>query len=291
MLVSVITPVYNTEKYLDECIGSILLQSMTDFELLLIDDGSTDGSGAICDRYAEKDKRIRVFHIGEDGVAFTKLFEERPASGRYPHGHTRIYAIPDCRITGGREACMPVLAQLLRRHCLGWTCNKMFSRATIERHGLRFDRSIRYAEDEIFTAQYCAHITHLVSNSNPTYHYRYVPTSLLRGKIDPMMLMRIRRYIHEQYKSLGYCDEILYLTTRTQFSRLRRELRRTKGWNAELANELAQGILDNWKFYRAYVRSEFRKGFYDTKALWIARLSCMINSRLWVKLVIKGLHI
>ena len=186
---------------------------------------------------------------------------------------------------------MPVLAQLLRRHCLGWPCNKMFSRATIERHGLRFDRSIRYAEDEIFTAQYCAHITHLVSNSNPTYHYRYVPTSLLRGKIDPMMLMRIRRYIHEQYKSLGYCDEILYLTTRTQFSRLRRELRRTKGWNAELANELAQGILDNWKFYRAYVRSEFRKGFYDTKALWIARLSCMINSRLWVKLVIKGLHI
>ena len=334
MLVSVITPVYNTAQYLDECIGSILSQSMTDFELLLIDDGSTDGSGAICDRYAEKDKRIRVFHIpnggvsaarnlgldnardefvvfvdsddritpdhlrqladsdiGEDGVAFTNLFEERPASGRYPHGHTRIYAIPDCRITGGREACMPVLAQLLRRHCLGWTCNKMFSRATIERHGLRFDRSIRYAEDEIFTAQYCAHITHLVSNSNPTYHYRYVPTSLLRGKIDPMMLMRIRRYIHEQYKSLGYCDEILYLTTRTQFSRLRRELRRTKGWNAELANELAQGILDNWKFYRAYVRSEFRKGFYDTKALWIARLSCMINSRLWVKLVIKGLHI
>lgn len=334
MLVSVITPVYNTEKYLDECIGSILLQSMTDFELLLIDDGSTDGSGAICDRYAEKDKRIRVFHIpnggvsaarnlgldnargefvvfvdsddritpdhlqqladsniGEDGVAFTNLFEERPASGRHPNGHTRIYAIPDCRVTGGRDACMPVLAQLLRRHCLGWTCNKMFSRATIERHGLRFDRSIRYAEDEIFTAQYCAHITHLVSNSNPTYHYRYVPTSLLRGKIDPMMLMRIRRYIHEQYKSLGYCDEILYLTTRTQFSRLRRELRRTKGWNAELANELAQGILDNWKFYRAYVRSEFRKGFYDTKALWIARLSCMINSRLWVKLVIKGLHI
>ena len=53
----------------------------------------------------------------------------------------------------------------------------------------------------------------------------------------------------------------------------------------------SQRILDNWKFYRAYVRSEFRKGFYDTKALWIARLSCMINSRLWVKLVIKGLHI
>lgn len=73
MLVSVITPVYNTEKYLDECIGSILSQSMTDFELLLIDDGSTDGSGAICDRYAEKDKRIRVFHIPNGGVSAAEI--------------------------------------------------------------------------------------------------------------------------------------------------------------------------------------------------------------------------
>ena len=196
------------------------------------------------------------------------------------------------RIAGSRAAGMPACPYW--RSCCADTASAgpatKCSRAP-RSNGTACDRSIRYAEDEIFTAQYCAHITHLVSNSNPTYHYRYVPTSLLRGKIDPMMLMRIRRYIHEQYKSLGYCDEILYLTTRTQFSRLRRELRRTKGWNAELANELAQGILDNWKFYRAYVRSEFRKGFYDTKALWIARLSCMINSRLWVKLVIKGLHI
>lgn len=59
---SVIVPVYNVEKYLQECINSILSQSITDFELLLIDDGSSDKSGIICDEYASKDKRIKVFH-------------------------------------------------------------------------------------------------------------------------------------------------------------------------------------------------------------------------------------
>lgn len=331
-LISVITPVYNVEEYLCECIDSILKQRMTDFELLLIDDGSKDSSGAICDYFAAHDSRIRVFHtpnrgvssarnlgldeargefvvfvdsddrvepdhllqfiqsgIGEDGIAFTNLIEERPARGeRKPHN--RIYPIPDYYAAGGRRACMPVIARLLRTHSFGWTCNKMFSRATIERYKLRFDRNIRYAEDEIFTAQYCAHITHIVCNSHPTYYYRYVPTSLLRGRIDPMMLMRVRLYINEQYKALGYCDEILYLTARTQFSRLRRELRHAS-WNAELANELAQGILDNWQLYRKHVRAEFRRGFYDIKAFWLARLCCIPDSRFWVKLVIKGLHL
>lgn len=59
-MISVIVPVYNAEKYLDRCIQSILLQTYTDFELLLIDDGSTDSSGAIYDKYAEQDSRVRV---------------------------------------------------------------------------------------------------------------------------------------------------------------------------------------------------------------------------------------
>lgn len=60
--ISVIIPVYNTEKYLHRCIDSVLAQTFIDFELLLIDDGSKDSSGAICDKYAEKDSRVRVFH-------------------------------------------------------------------------------------------------------------------------------------------------------------------------------------------------------------------------------------
>ena len=68
-LVSIIVPVYNAEKYLNRCIDSILSQSMTDFELLLVDDGSKDNSGRICDEYAEKDARVRAFHKPNGGVS------------------------------------------------------------------------------------------------------------------------------------------------------------------------------------------------------------------------------
>lgn len=67
--ISVIVPVYNTEKYLRRCIDSILAQTFIDFELLLIDDGSKDSSGAICDEYAAKDPRVRVFHKENGGVS------------------------------------------------------------------------------------------------------------------------------------------------------------------------------------------------------------------------------
>ena len=60
MLVSVIVPVYKAEKWLHRCVDSILAQTMEDFELLLIDDGSPDRSGEICDEYAVKDSRVRV---------------------------------------------------------------------------------------------------------------------------------------------------------------------------------------------------------------------------------------
>lgn len=68
-LISIIVPVYNAEQYLPRCIDSILAQTFTDFELLLIDDGSTDSSGKICVEYAGKDFRIRVFHKENGGVS------------------------------------------------------------------------------------------------------------------------------------------------------------------------------------------------------------------------------
>lgn len=67
--ISIIVPVYNVGKYLRRCIDSILAQSFPDFELLLIDDGSTDNSGEICDEYASKDLRIKVFHKENGGVS------------------------------------------------------------------------------------------------------------------------------------------------------------------------------------------------------------------------------
>ena len=69
VIISIIVLVYNTEKYLRRCVDSILAQTFTDFELLLIDDGSTDSSGVICDEYAQKDSRVRVFHKENGGVS------------------------------------------------------------------------------------------------------------------------------------------------------------------------------------------------------------------------------
>ena len=73
-LVSIIVPVYNAAAYLDRCIGSILRQTYGHFELLLIDDGSTDRSGSICDGYAEKDSRVRVFHKPNGGVSSARNY-------------------------------------------------------------------------------------------------------------------------------------------------------------------------------------------------------------------------
>lgn len=82
-LVSIIVPVYNAEKYLNRCIDSILSQTMTDFELLLIDDGSKDESGCICDEYAEKDARVRVFHKPNGGVSSARNLGLDNAKGKW----------------------------------------------------------------------------------------------------------------------------------------------------------------------------------------------------------------
>lgn len=82
-LLTIIVPVYNVEPYLSDCIESILSQSFDNFELLLIDDGSTDSSGEICDRYAKSDKRIRVFHTENQGVSSARNRGLDEARGKY----------------------------------------------------------------------------------------------------------------------------------------------------------------------------------------------------------------
>lgn len=68
MLFSIIVPVYNVELYLEECLESILKQSFRDFELIIVDDGSTDSSGEICDLYKQKDSRVKVYHKTNEGL-------------------------------------------------------------------------------------------------------------------------------------------------------------------------------------------------------------------------------
>lgn len=88
--ISVIVPVYNAEAYLEKCVYSILAQTFRDFELLLINDGSTDASGGLCDTIAQTDMRIKVFHKFNEGVSATRQFGLEQACGEYT-----IHADPD----------------------------------------------------------------------------------------------------------------------------------------------------------------------------------------------------
>jgi glycosyltransferase involved in cell wall biosynthesis len=83
--ISVIVPVYNVEKYLHECINSILSQTFTDFEIILVNDGSQDSSGMICDEYASKDNRITVIHQENQGQAAARNKALTIAKGEWIH--------------------------------------------------------------------------------------------------------------------------------------------------------------------------------------------------------------
>lgn len=83
MKISVVVPVYNVEKYLAECVDSILNQTYKDIELILVDDGSTDGSPRICDNYAEDDKRVKVIHKSNGGLSSARNAGIKNISGDY----------------------------------------------------------------------------------------------------------------------------------------------------------------------------------------------------------------
>ena len=83
MKLSIIVPVYNVKQYIDKCITSILDQSFKDFELILVDDGSIDGSGDVCEAYAKSDSRVQVYHQSNQGQAVARNFAIRKANGEY----------------------------------------------------------------------------------------------------------------------------------------------------------------------------------------------------------------
>lgn len=89
-IISIIVPVYKAEKYLHRCVDSLLAQTFTNFELVLVDDGSPDGSGHLCDEYALKDSRVKVIHKTNGGVASARQCGIENATGVYT-----IHADPD----------------------------------------------------------------------------------------------------------------------------------------------------------------------------------------------------
>ena len=197
--ISVIVPVYNTEKYLHRCIDSILAQTFTDFELLLIDDGSKDNSGAICDEYAAKDQRVRVFHKKNGGVSSARNLGLDNAQGEWItfvdsddwvkkeyielfinnaddlvyqsflsifNGQTEVW---DTSIrTLDVNEC---LTRLYEKKVLGYCWGKLYTLQKIKKYNVRFDENIRFREDELFVLKYLSHTSHITCINKKKYIY------------------------------------------------------------------------------------------------------------------------
>ena len=206
-VISVIIPVYKAEKYLSRCIASLLAQSFTAFELLLIDDGSPDNSGKICHDWAERDCRIRVLHQTNAGVSTARnkgldeakgeyivfvdsddyvgtdylkhLYEERPLNldSIVVQGFTVVSEQADRQYTTsfipsvytGREVRELFLNDEMRD--MRGPVAKLFSRVLIERLGLRFPAEASFGEDTIFNFQYLFHCRQVVVDSHVDYVY------------------------------------------------------------------------------------------------------------------------
>ena len=191
--VSIIIPVYNSENTLRTCLDSILAQTMTDYECLLIDDGSKDSSGSICDEYAVKDKRFRVFHKENGGVSSARnvgldnakgewitfvdsddSVEESFLESLYNFGSGSLKI---CNFTGdghkdyseeySNVETSLVITKLLDGNLVWTPWGKLFASTIINEHNLRFDIKLRLGEDTVFCWEYlsyCPDVTVLASN-------------------------------------------------------------------------------------------------------------------------------
>lgn len=216
MIISLIVPVYNTEAYLSGCIDSVLAQSFTDFELILVDDGSTDGSGKICDAYAEKDSRIVVFHKGNGGVSSARNLGLSHARGAWitfvdsddvlpvdalESYHSAICEGTDLVMTkyriidndlvkdykkyqGGRTFSQLEFLKLMYTDTgdsyQGYSCSKLFRASVIAEAHLQFNENIYFNEDRLFVVQFaCASSKPVVYKDALTYCYYIRPTSAM----------------------------------------------------------------------------------------------------------------
>ena len=213
--VSLIVPVYNAEKFIGTCLDSVLAQTMADFEVIVVDDGSSDGSLELCEGYARKDARIKVLHKGNGGVSSARNFGLEKAVGEwvffldaddrlkpdalssmvarsvdaelvfggyevYDEQNHLTYAI-DERVDGRLDKYQ-ALEQMFRPwhyRYYGYVWGKLFSRAIVERQKLRFDEAISFNEDRLFTVQYICGIDRVAYFTEPVYEYVENPFSAM----------------------------------------------------------------------------------------------------------------
>ena len=207
---TIIIPIYNAENTLKECIESILNQSKGDFEIILVNDGSTDNSGKVCDDYAEKDQRIKVFHNENHGVSYSRNFGILKTSHEFisfvdsddflepsfvedalssmEGFDLSVWGIKKERPQGGWIS-YPYIPKnyynridFYRDHLLSFAFwgpwSKVFKKSIIINNNLKFNESLLLGEDTLFLIDYLKHTQTIQVLDKVYYNYRYTENSL-----------------------------------------------------------------------------------------------------------------
>ena len=205
--VSICVPVYNTAHYLPQCLGSLLSQALQEIEILLVDDGSTDVSGQICDEYAQRDSRIRVFHKPNGGSASARQVAWDNMVGEYcivcdsddwvePSMYEVLYGKAKeedadmvlCdffyNYSDGRQVqanniptgCSQdaLLRDVLTRRITGATWNKLVRTAIYRRYNLSWEKGVNLGEDVFMFFKLLQYPLRVSILPKPFYHYRRI---------------------------------------------------------------------------------------------------------------------
>ncbi len=208
---SIIVPVYKAEKFISQCVDSVLSQPYLDFELILVDDGSPDNSGKICDEYAKKDERVKVIHKENGGVSAARNAGIDASQGKYiifldsddfidksyfkvikdsveygtelvsfgmfdyihkTDGGVKIKESPMNKDILARGFDAGVWTHFIVDSFFPAPWNKVFLASVIKENGIRFKEGIVCFEDYMFCLEYCMHISSFICVSAPIYYYR-----------------------------------------------------------------------------------------------------------------------
>lgn len=231
---SIIIPIYNAEQFIRRCIDSILEQTYTDFELLLIDDGSTDDSSRICDVYSENDSRIKVFHKKNGGVSSARNVGLDNANGEWivfidsddainnqylsvTKKATVVLILTGCDYSGATyikdkiKITDSTLSHFYENYLqtlqmrVPWA--KFYKRSLIE--NLRFNESYKVGEDTLFVLSYLRRVKSMSVTNNTSYIYT-LNTDFFFSKyaLDTKMAAKICGDIFNAYTALNVRNRI-----------------------------------------------------------------------------------
>lgn len=237
MKFSVIIPVYNAEKDLEKCLDSILVQTYKDFELLLVDDGSKDGSGMICDKYASIDKRIKVFHKANEGASATRNYGIDQACGEYivfidaddyvSSDYLEQFAKydADCIICGaqkfGLSNSMEILSQNkyegienitnfinknIYKNVIRTPWAKAVKSEVISNKYIKFNPKVKLGEDTLFVIECYLHCNAIQTIDKVGYHYRDEINMCSKYKLsleEYMLFLKEIAKIKDSYRSVN----------------------------------------------------------------------------------------